>query len=95
MLETVTLLLLAAVLVTKYLTSAHKRKLRLTQVELHNLCERHRRDYNQLFKDRQTGEGIVEKLKSERGELEVQLEQKRVAVEEQKERTREMEDQDE
>ena len=95
MFETATLLLLAFVLITKYVTSVHMRKLRLTQVELDNLCQRHRRDYDQLFRDRQTGEGIVEKLKKERGELVVQLEQKRVAVEEQNERNREVEEQNE
>jgi hypothetical protein len=95
LLETVTLLLLALVLVTKYMTSVHMRRIRLTQVELENLCQRHRRDYDQLFRDRQTGEGIVEKLKQERSQLEAQLAQKREAVDEQNELNREMADEDE
>lgn len=91
-LEVITLIILAMVLVVKYGTSAHLVKLNQRQLELDNVCQQHQSRYKALVTERKASEGEERNIQANIAKLESQLEDARSELAEQEERNRELQD---
>jgi len=91
-LEVVTLVVLALVLIVKYGTSAHLVKLNQRQLELDNECQQHQSRYKALVTERKASEGEERNIQTNIAKLEAQLEDVRNELAEQEERNRELQD---
>ena len=91
-LEVITLIVLAMVLVVKYGTSAHLVKLNQQQLELDNVCQQHQSRYKVLVTERKASEGEEGNIQANIAKLEAQLEDVKSELAEQEERNRELQD---
>ena len=91
-LELITLVILAIVLLVKYGTSAHIVKLNQRQLVLDNECQQHQTRYTALVKERKAAEGEERNIRMNITKLEARLEEVRSELAEQEERNRDLQD---
>lgn len=91
-LETITLVVLASVLLIKYGTSTHISKMNQRHLELQNQCQEYQGKHNSLMQERKAAEGEERDLRLKMASLETNLEDLRGELEEQDERNRELQD---
>ena len=91
-LESITLAVLAAVLLIKYGTSTHLAKLSQRELELQNMCQEYQGRHNALLEERKAAELEERDLRGKMASMETNLEDLRNELQDQEERNQELQD---
>ncbi len=91
-LEIMTLVLLAAVLLTKYGTTAHIIRLNQRQAELENECNQYTTQYKALMRERETAEVEEKQVFQNVQMLEYEMEELKIKLSDQEERNQELQE---
>ena len=90
--EAMTLVVLAAALLAKYITATHIAKLNQRELELYNECQEHQGRQKALIEERKVVEDAERDLRVKMAKLQINLDELQGELTDQEERNRELQD---